>query len=81
MAEELAKADKCIAGTKQVLRAIERDMVKAVYLAQDCDDFLYRCIVNAAGEKSVPVIKVETMKELGKMCQVEVKTTTAGILK
>ena len=81
MAEELAMAQKRVAGTKQVLRAIERDMVKAVYLAQDCDDFLYRRIVNAAGEKNVPVVKVETMKELGKMCQVEVKTTTAGILK
>jgi Ribosomal protein HS6-type (S12/L30/L7a) len=81
MAEDMASSEKRVAGTKQVLRAIENGTAKAVYLAQDCDDFLYRRIMNAAGEKNVPVQKVETMKELGKMCLVEVKTTAAALLK
>ncbi len=79
--EELAVVSKRVAGTKQVLRALEKETVKTVYLAKDCDDFLYRQIINAAEEHKVPVVRVETMKELGKMCKVEVKTTAAGILK
>lgn len=81
MYEELGQTEKRVVGFKQVLRALEKDMVQTVYVARDADDFLYRRIVAAAEEKRVALKKVDTMKELGQFCRVDVKAAAAGLLK
>lgn len=81
MHEELAMQAKRIVGMKQVLRALEKDALQTVFIAKDADDFIYRRVLNAADAHHANVIRIETMKELGQLCKVDVKTAVAGILR
>ncbi len=68
-----------VVGSRQVLRAIKAGSLSVVYLANDSDTFNFQQILRAAEAAGVPVIRVESMKELGKACKVDVATATAGI--
>lgn len=69
-----------IVGTKQTLKHLEQGDVKVVYVAKDADDRVTGQVLELAKAKEVPVEFVETMKELGKKCNIEVKTAVAAII-
>lgn len=81
MEHELLNAEKRIAGTKQVLRALNAGTAAKVFLAKDADGFIYHRIQNLCVEKATPVQTVDTMQELGRLCGVSVKTAAAAVLK
>ena len=70
-----------VVGTRQVLRGIQSGSLRAVYVANDADTFLYQRIVRAAEAAGIPVIRVQSMKELGQACGVSVSTAAAGLTK
>ena len=55
-------------GYKQTIKALNENKCSKVYIANDCDDFMKSKIENLSKEKNVPIIYVETMNDLGKMC-------------
>ena len=67
-------------GTKQTLRQLEKGGVKVVFVAKDADDRVTSQVVELAKAKNVQVEFIETMKELGEKCNVEVKTAVAAII-
>ena len=69
-----------IVGTKQTLKRIEKGDVKTVFVAKDADGHVTDQVVELAKAKNVNVEFIETMKELGKKCNVEVKTAVAAII-
>ncbi|PRR78385.1 Ribosome-associated protein L7Ae-like protein [Clostridium liquoris] len=71
---------KKIVGFKQSLKAIRNDNVKTVYIAKDADRKIFDQIKNAAEENSLHIVYVENMKELGKLCGIDVGAATAAIL-
>lgn len=73
--------DSKVVGSKQTLRALEKNQVTAVYVAKDANEQLKTQIVDKAKECQVDIIYVDTMKDLGKACDVEVQTATAAIIK
>ena len=77
----LRQADKRVVGTKQVLRAIEEGRAAHVFLGKDADGFIYHRINALCEEKRVPVTAVDNMHELGKLCNVDVRTASAAVLK
>ncbi|MBP3541454.1 MAG: ribosomal L7Ae/L30e/S12e/Gadd45 family protein [Clostridia bacterium] len=81
MEHELQSAEKRIAGTKQVLRALNGGTAAKVFLAKDADGFIYHRVQNLCSETAIPVAFVDTMQELGKLCGVSVKTAVAAVLK
>lgn len=81
MEEMLRQADRRVVGSKQVLRALNEDRAARVFLGRDADGFLYHRINGLCEEKRVPVTVVDSMAELGKLCQVDVKTAAAAVLK
>lgn len=81
MEELLKQAAKRVAGTKQVLRAIEDGRAAHVFLAKDADGFIYHRLNALCEEKRVPVTVADSMQELGKLCQVGVPTASAAVLK
>jgi len=81
MEEMLRQADKRVAGTKQVLRALNEDRAARVFLGRDADGFIYHRINGLCEEKNVPVTVVDSMQELGKLCTVNVRTACAAVLK
>lgn len=81
MLESLQSTDKKVVGTKQLLRALAKNEVAQVFVAEDADEFVYRRVRTAAEEANVPVVVVKTMKELGEASKVQVPTAAAGILR
>jgi large subunit ribosomal protein L7A len=69
-----------VVGTKQTLKCLEKQNVKAVFVAKDADDRVTSQVVELAKAKNVEVQYIDTMNELGKQCNVEVKTAVAAII-
>lgn len=72
---------KKVVGIKQSVKAIKKSEGKTIYIAKDADDKLIEPIVNLAKENAVEIVYINTMKELGKLCGIDVGATTALILK
>lgn len=81
MLNRIKETKNRVAGTKQVLRAIENGNVEHVYLAGDADEFLKSKVKQACESHSVEYEMVDTMQELGKACALDVGTACAGLLK
>lgn len=74
------KDTKKIVGTKQTLKCLERNSVKLVFVAKDADDRVTSQVVELAKAKEVEIKYIDTMHELAKECNVEVKTAVAAII-
>ncbi|WP_055668483.1 ribosomal L7Ae/L30e/S12e/Gadd45 family protein [Desnuesiella massiliensis] len=72
---------KKVIGVKQANKSIKNGLGKVLYVAKDADHKLTTSLVDSAEDHSVEVIYVETMKELGKLCGIEVGASAALILK
>ena len=81
MEQELQNAAKRVVGTKQVLRALNDGKAAKVFLGKDADGFIYHRVQALCEQLKVPVTVVDSMKELGKLCAVSVKTAAAAVLK
>ena len=68
---------KKVVGTKQVLRSLENGYGKVLYVAKDADTKLTNPLIDLASECGIEIIEVETMKTLGKMCSIDVKSAAA----
>lgn len=73
--------DKKIVGTKQVRRAINNEEVGVVYIAKDADAKIVDEISTACNEKQIEIIYVNSMRELGEICKIDVNAATAALLK
>ncbi|NDL68102.1 ribosomal L7Ae/L30e/S12e/Gadd45 family protein [Anaerotalea alkaliphila] len=75
------KAGSRVVGTKQTLRALEKTKAAEVYVAKDAQQQVTFRVLEMAKEQGIPVVYLETMEELAKACDVEVKTATAALIK
>ena len=62
-----------------MLRAIQEGLVKRVYIASDADIFVTRPIYDVCREKGIPYEEVPSMKQLGEICNVQVRAAAAAI--
>lgn len=73
--------DKKLVGVKQVKRALNGDEVELVYLAKDAEGRIVSSIIEQCKEKNIEIYYVDSMKELGKACKIDVSAATAALLK
>lgn len=78
--ETLKHASQKTVGLKQTQRAMEKGLVRRVYIAEDAEKHVLRPILDWCAAHHVEPVKVLTMKELGKACGIEVGTAVAAIL-
>jgi large subunit ribosomal protein L7A len=69
-----------VIGIKQCLKAIKNGKGQNLYVAKDVDIKLIAPLIDLANEKNVKIKSIDTMKELGKICGIEVKASAALIL-
>ena len=81
MFEELENAENKVVGLKQLLRGLAADEVVMVYIADDADGHVKEQILSAIGEKEIHVVNVESMREMGIRCGIDVAAACAAILK
>jgi len=77
--DELRNVPKVI-GIKQTTKALLKDEAAVLYIAKDAESRVTEPLENLAKEKGVQIIKVPSMKELGKAFGIEVGAATAAIL-
>ena len=77
----LAQSRNKTVGSKQTLKAIEKDQALTVYIARDAERRVLEPVLGVCRERQVRVVEVENMRVLGKLCGIEVGCACAAILK
>ncbi|MCH3965667.1 MAG: ribosomal L7Ae/L30e/S12e/Gadd45 family protein [Clostridium sp.] len=72
---------KKVVGIKQTVKAIKNDEAKTVYIAKDANESLMKPVEILAKDNSLEVVYIDTMKELGRLCGINVGAATAALLK
>ena len=66
-----------VKGISEVLKALEAQKVKVVFIAQNCDNDQYKETITAlAKEKKVPVLTVDTWENLKDYCHLGLLSST-----
>ncbi|MBJ6361025.1 ribosomal L7Ae/L30e/S12e/Gadd45 family protein [Paenibacillus sp. GCM10012307] len=65
-------------GTKQTAKAVEQREAAAIYVAEDADPQLTHKVVQISLQAGIDVIRVDTMKNLGIKCGIEVGAAMAA---
>ncbi|MDW7739587.1 MAG: ribosomal L7Ae/L30e/S12e/Gadd45 family protein [Bacillota bacterium] len=79
MEELLVNARHKVVGTKQTIKALEKDEVSHVFLARDAEDKVIQPVIDLCKEKKLEPQYINTMLELGKLCGIKVKAAAAAI--
>lgn len=78
---EKLQTQKKIVGIKQSTKALNQDKIEILFIAEDADHHLIQNMKQLAAVKNVKVVDVDSMRELGKACGIDVGAAVAGILK
>ena len=73
--------DKLIIGLKQTKKAVTAGLVQRLYLARNCDPMISEPLEDVAQRAGLQINYVDTMKELGAMCSINVGASCAAVLK
>ena len=68
-------------GFKEVLKSVEKNLSQKVFIAEDVSSSMKDKLTNAAEVAGCDVLYIETMKDLGAMCGIDVGASCACILK
>jgi len=79
MSYDKVRASQTIIGTKQAVKAMRAGSVKELLVALDADDWVTDLAISFAREIGIPVILVESKKELGKACGIHVGAAVVAI--
>ena len=66
---------KKVIGIKQCLKFIKLGKGKVLYVANDADARLISPLIELAEKKNIKIVEVSTMKELGKIGGIDVKSS------
>lgn len=80
MLQKLANGEKVV-GTRSLLRAMKEGQVRIAYIGQDADLFIRRKVEDACREANVALVEVNSMEELGRICESPVPAAAAGLKK
>ncbi|MBM7561789.1 ribosomal L7Ae/L30e/S12e/Gadd45 family protein [Fusibacter tunisiensis] len=78
---ELAKNPKLVIGVKQTTKVLMSHQAVVVFVAKDAEQHVVRRVIQLATDQEVDIVFVESMKELGKACNIDVGAATAVIEK
>ena len=77
--ESLGTARKTV-GAKQTLKAMKRNEVTQLYVANDCDEQVAAPLLTLAAEMGIATDRNYTMAELGLACRIKVGAAAVGLL-
>ncbi|WP_123042136.1 ribosomal L7Ae/L30e/S12e/Gadd45 family protein [Cohnella candidum] len=67
-----------VIGTKQTMKAVELGRAYEVFVAQDADPRMVSKIIQLCEQRNVKLTLVDTMRNLGKTCGIEVGAAMAA---
>lgn len=78
--DRIRLATKRTIGTNQTTKALQQEAVRYLFVARDAEARVISTVVTLAKERGIPIEWVDTMKQLGKACGIEVGAATAAII-
>jgi large subunit ribosomal protein L7A len=78
---ERLKNENKVIGIKQSLKSVESGSAEIVFIANDAEEKVVKDLKDLCMKNNIEIIYVETMKQLGKACGIEVGAASACILK
>ena len=70
--------DSYVVGLKQVRRALRDGIAGTVLLAEDADPMILEPLLRACEQAGVPYERVRSMRELGRLCGINVGAAAAA---
>ncbi len=80
MLESIKSSRKTI-GIRQSMKAVENGLADTVYIAKDADEKVVRSLKELCLSDGIEIVYIDTMKQLGKACGIEVGAAVACVLK
>ncbi len=80
MLDKLKETPRKTIGTKQTLKALEKDQAEIVFIALDAEERVVSGIKELCSKKGIETVFVATMKELGEACGIQVGAASAAII-
>lgn len=77
--ERLRAAKARTVGLKQTLKAVERGLARVVFVARDAEERVVAGLVQQAQAKNIPLVWVDSMAWLGRVCKIEVGASAVAI--
>lgn len=81
MFEDLKDSKKRTVGAKQTMKAIKDGLIEKVFIARDADDYVVDPVIHQCEAFRVEIVFVESMKDLGGLCGIDVAASSVGLLK
>jgi large subunit ribosomal protein L7A len=78
--EKLRHAKRVTVGTNQTTKVLEQGRAIEVFIANDADRNVVGPIISLCEQKKVPIVWVDSMKSLGKVCGIEVSAAAVAVL-
>ena len=75
------KGNRILVGSKQLRKALKAGTVLTVFLARNADPGVTEPIADLCQAADIQPIWVDSMKELGRSCGIDVGTAAAAVLK
>jgi large subunit ribosomal protein L7A len=73
--------DKLVIGKKQTKRLILKNDIQKVYIARDAEKHVTEDIIKICKDKNIDIIFIDKMKELGKICNIDINAAIAAVIK
>ncbi len=70
-----------VIGVKQSLKSMKNGLGETLYIAKDANNSLTQPLIEYAHNININIQHVDTMKELGKMCGLQIESAAALKLK
>lgn len=67
-------------GINQTVKIIKSGRAKTVYVARDAESKVVKPVEELCSQNNIELIYVDTMKELGSMCGIDVGAATAALI-
>jgi large subunit ribosomal protein L7A len=77
--EKVTQANDVVIGKKQTMKALKAGQIRELIIAEDADRHILDELLLLAEETRVPIVKVDSMKKLGKACGIDVGAATVAI--
>lgn len=77
--EKIKNSSFLTVGSKQTTKAVKEGAVQLVFLAKDAEAQVTAPLKELCSEHGVEIIYVDSMKELGEACGIQVGSASAGV--
>lgn len=75
------KNSKRVIGVKQVMKAITKEQVEKIFIAEDADNYILKPLLTISDAKGIQVERIATMVELGNLVHIAVGAAAVALLK